>query len=273
MIPNVEIVETKLGRFLLFETDDLISKTLREKGIWGELESGIAIYMARHTGPSFILDIGANLGAFSIPVAKNLVQEDIWVHSFEPQRIVYQQLNGNLFLNQIENCITHNCALGSSSTRLDLPKINYLLTQNIGAVSLIEEIRQVDSKVSYHQEDFECIQVKTLDSYVDQFQGQCSFIKIDVEGYESEVISGGVNFLKKHLFPPVLFEEWRKGKFAGKVGVIVNHRQEKTRSLLSQLGYYFYNFGLETLAQHPKAKTQAVIKETSNGLRELVRIR
>ena len=272
MIPNVEIVETKLGKFLLFETDDFISKTLRENGSWGELEFQVAILMSQGTGPSFVLDIGANLGAFSIPVAKKLAQECIWVHAFEPQRIVYQQLNGNLFLNQIENCTTHNCALGASSTRLALPKINYVSTKNIGAVSLIEEIRQV-SNVTYHPYDFENIEVKTLDSFSDYFQGQCSFIKIDVEGYESDVISGGANFLKKNCFPPILFEEWRRGKFTGDVGAIVSERQEKTRSLLGQLGYQFHSLGLETLAQHPTAKVQIIVNETSHTHRELVRIR
>jgi len=270
MLPNVELVQTKIGIFILFKNDDFISKSLRENGVWAELESNIAILMSDNTGPSFILDIGANLGAFCIPVAKKLSPQNICIHAFEPQRIIFQQLNGNLFLNQIENCFTYNFALGSAITTFDLPKIDYLQTKNIGSVSLIPEIQRTTS-VSYHPTDIENVEIKTLDSL--QFDGQCSFIKIDVEGFESEVIAGSIDFLLRQSFPPILFEEWRKGKFSGDAGDVVNKRQSQTRSLLGSLGYNFLSLGLETLAQHPKSRTEAVIETFDNGQSELKRIR
>jgi FkbM family methyltransferase len=270
MLPKIELVETKIGSLLLFQNEDFISQALRKNGSWAELESSIAILMAKNTGPSFILDIGANLGTFCIPVAKKLASQNIHVHAFEPQRIIFQQLNGNLFLNQIENCFTHNFALGSSIGIMNLPKIDYLQTKNIGAVSLLSEIQR-KTNVSYHASETEKVEIKTLDSL--DLDGQCSFIKIDVEGFESEVISGSLNFLKKQSFPPILFEEWRKGKFSGDACDIVEERQAKTRALLGDLGYLFLNLGLEALAQHPQAKTEVVMEKSNNGQRELKRIR
>lgn len=270
MLPNVELVQTKIGIFILFKNDDLISKSLREKGVWAELESNIAILMSDNTGPSFILDVGANLGAFCIPVAKKLSSQNICIHAFEPQRIIFQQLNANLFLNQIENCFTYNLALGSTITTLDLPKIDYLQTKNIGSVSLIPEIQRT-TNVSYHPTDTENVEIKTLDSL--KFDGLCSFIKIDVEGFESEVIAGALDFLERQSFPPILFEEWRKGKFSGDAGDEVNKRQGQTRSLLGDLGYNFLSLGLETLAQHPKSKTEAVVETVDSKKSEFKRIR
>lgn len=270
MLPNIELVQTRIGIFMLFKNEDFISKALRDTGIWAELESSIAILMSESTGPSFILDIGANLGAFCIPVAKKLSSQNVSIHAFEPQRIIYQQLNGNLFLNQVENCFTYNFALGASSGILNLPKIDYLRTKNIGSVSFIPEIQNA-TNVSYHPTESEKVEIKPLDSL--QLEGKCVFIKIDVEGFESEVIAGSLNFLENQSFPPILFEEWRQGKFEGRTGEIVNERQEKTRFLLSNLGYSFLNLGLETLAQHPKSMVQAVIEHSSFGEPSLKRIR
>jgi FkbM family methyltransferase len=226
--------------------------------------------MAKNTGPSFILDIGANLGSFCIPVSKKLALQNIHVHAFEPQRIIFQQLNGNLFLNQIENCFTHNFALGSSIGSMNLPKIDYFQTKNIGAVSLLSEIQRI-TNVRYHATETKKIEIKTIDSL--QVDGQCSFIKIDVEGFESEVISGALEFLARQSFPPILFEEWHKGKFSGDAGDVVNKRQSQTRLLLGNLGYNFFSLGLETLAQHPESRTEAVIETFGNGQSELKRIR
>ncbi len=270
MIPTIELVNTKIGNLLLFQNGDFISEELRKKGVWAELESTVAIFFANETGPSFILDIGANLGTFSIPVARKLASQNVHVHAFEPQRIVFQQLNGNLFLNQIENCFTYNYALGSKISSIKLPKIDYSQTKNIGAVSLLSEI-QSNTNVSYHPTESEKIEIKTLDSF--QIDGQCSFIKIDVEGYESEVIAGSIDFLKRQSFPPILFEEWRKGKFSGEVANAVDERQAKTRLLLGNLGYQFINFGLETLAQHPKARTEIAIENLRDGKYQLNRVR
>ncbi len=270
MLPKTELVQTKIGLFILFKSDDFISKSLRANGVWAELESNIAILMAKNTGPSFILDIGANLGTFCIPVAKKLSSQNICIHAFEPQRIIFQQLNGNLFLNQIENCFTYNFALGSSNSITAMPKVDYLLSKNIGSVSLIPEIQRA-SMVSYHLKDKENIEIKTLDSL--QFNGHCSFIKIDVEGFESEVIAGSLDFLVRQSFPPILFEEWRKGKFSGEAGNVVNERQSQMRLLLGNLGYSFLNLGLETLAQHPKSRTEAAIETSTDGQRVFKRIR
>ena len=42
---------------------------------------------------------------------------------------------------------------------------------------------------------------------------------------------------------------------------------------LSNLSYQFLNLGLETLAQQPKAKTEAVMEISNSSQRELKRIR
>ena len=94
-----------------------------------------------------------------------------------------------------------------------------------------------------------------------------------MEGFESEVIAGSLDFLVKQSFPPILFEEWRQGKFSGDVNEMIEKRHAKTRSLLGNLGYQFLNLGLEILAQHPNSKTEAILEQSNSGHRVLKRIR
>ena len=72
MLPELEIVKTKSGLFCLFKNDDLIGKSLRDVGSFAEKEAHLATMFAKGRPGSLVLDIGANLGAFAIPVAREL---------------------------------------------------------------------------------------------------------------------------------------------------------------------------------------------------------
>lgn len=211
------------------------------------------------------------MGAFSCPVAKKLNKLGAVIHAFEAQRIVFQQLCGNVFLNGLDNVHTYNVAVGATSGVIRIPRIDYQKTQNIGAVSLIPEIQKV-TQVAYSETCYEEVKMQSIDSI--DLKGKCTFVKIDVEGYESEVIAGMVGFIEKSCFPAIFFEEWRKGKFSGEAGITVEKRQVKTRELLSQIGYSFTNLGTDVIAQHPNAisrlsffrqydQTIKIVRETS----------
>lgn len=270
MLPDIEILEAASGRYMCFKTRDLITDHIRKHGQWGHLEVEIAILLSSGLSGALVLDIGANMGSFSVPVARRLSGYGAAVHAFEAQRIVFQQLCGNIFLNGVSNCFTYNVAVGASNGTVRLPRIDYLRSENIGSVSLLPEIQDV-TRVSYSKTDFEEVQLKAIDSL--KLTGRCSFIKIDVEGFESEVLTGAVGFIEANDFPPVLFEEWRKGKFDGEAGKTVEKRQGETRSLLSRLGYKLLNLGTDTLAQHPNALAQVEIRMSSDQRGTLVRVR
>jgi len=55
---------------------------------------------------------------------------------FEPQRIIYYQLCGNIVLNRLDNFRAFNQAVGDSDGDIEMPEINYENNVNIGAFSL-----------------------------------------------------------------------------------------------------------------------------------------
>lgn len=270
MLPEVEIVKGIYGDFLCFRTSDLISNAIRRCGVWGEKEIGIALLASENQANPLILDIGANLGAFSIPVAKKLAQAGAIVHAFEAQRVVFQQLCANVILNRLDNVVTHHVALGAQPGVIRVPKIDYQKTENIGAVSLIPEIREV-TPVAYSATESEDVAMTTVDAL--GVKGACTFIKIDVEGFESEVIKGMRGFVEEQSFPPILFEEWGARQFAGTAGAIVEARKAEVRSMLTAIGYAFVAMGTEVLAQHPKARARLGFVPVSGGQHKVVRER
>lgn len=270
MLPEVEIVKGIYGDFLCFRTQDLISHAIRRCGVWGEKEIGIALLASEHQANPLILDIGANLGAFSIPVAKKLARAGAIVHAFEAQRIVFQQLCANIILNRLDNVVAHHVALGSRAGMIRIPKIDYHRAENIGAVSLIPEIREV-TPVDYSATEFENVAMATVDGL--GIEGACTFIKIDVEGYESEVIKGMLGFIEQQSFPPILFEEWGAGQFSGAAGTIVEAGKAEVRSSLAAIGYAFVAMGTEVLAQHPEARARLGFVPAGGGQHRVVRER
>lgn len=139
-----------------------------------------------------IIDVGANNGNFSIDFS-HLVGDLGKVHSFEPQRIIYYQLCGNLFINGIDNVYCHNVAVGDSNDKVLIETPNYYDQGdvNFGNVMVGNTGDLVDQK--------------RLDDY--EFE-EVVFIKIDVQGYEERVINGAINTINKHR--PYLFVEFEE---------------------------------------------------------------
>jgi hypothetical protein len=58
------------------------------------------------------------------------------------------------------------------------------------------------------------IEMKMLDSM--HFEKRVSFIKIDVEMYELQILRGAQKMLIAHEFPPMVFELYREGSMQGR---------------------------------------------------------
>lgn len=129
------------------------------------------------------------------------------MHAFEVQRMMSYALSGTVALNDLENVIVYNQALGSTEGILSAGKLDYGKPQDFGLFSLVDQ----DSKSP------EQVEVVTIDSLN---LSRLDFFKIDVEGMEIDVLKGSRKSLEKFL-PWCWIEYWKvdineiKAQFSG----------------------------------------------------------
>jgi len=239
MLPRVNMVRTDETDYLLFSTQDAITRTIHANGYWAKLLIDISYTFCFDIEKPFILDIGANLGAYAVPLAQKIAPIGGVIHCFEPQRIIFYQLCGNIFLNRLDNIHAFNCAVGSATDQIDIPNFDYKGAENIGAFSLRSSDLRHSSLSSLSGSNK--VDMITLDE-LDLPQMPC-LIKIDVEGFELEVVKGARNLLAKSSYPPILLEAWSDEWFA--------EQRKALLDMLQELGYSWFAMGEEIIAQHP----------------------
>ena len=240
MLPNCELVKTDGTQFLVFKGQDLISNHLKKELYENDLHQ-LSLKLLMDAPEGVVLDIGANLGTFCIPLAKKIVKHTY--HAFEPQRIVYYQLCANTFINGLDNLHCHNFGLSNKEERLMLTMPNYATEGNIGAFSINIIVRENDYECKTEGRK-EPLVVFTLDSGEHK---NVRLIKIDVEGHELEVLKGGIKTIKANNYPPIIFEAWTwKPWFESKRKALFEY--------LEGHGYKIQRLGQNNLATHRDVK-------------------
>lgn len=130
------------------------------------------------------LDIGANVGNHTVYMS--LLSDAYEVLSFEPHPEIFKCLNENVAKNKCDNVRTYNVGLGSESGKLKMSDIDL---KNCGSTKISE-----DGSVE--------VDIITLDSLD---LTDVSLIKIDVEGFEANVIDGSLKTIEKNK--PILITE------------------------------------------------------------------
>jgi len=125
------------------------------------------------------VDIGANIGFYTILAAEQVN----CVFAFEPDPINFRRLLRNIELNKYESKVrTSFFALGNSNGKANLSRP---LTDNFGMASL----------VTLPSSDSVEVKLCKLDEIPIPFTKFPSVIKIDVEGFELEVLCGSTSAL------------------------------------------------------------------------------
>lgn len=153
------------------------------------------------------LDIGSNIGTYSILMAKKGLQ----CIAFEPVKSNIEALKTNIRLNNLEAKIcVMPVALGAKTH-----SANFTFDPvNTGASHLTE---YSDILEETHNPEFEDIKIEPLDKIVNTLgikPDDRIFIKIDVEGMEINVLEGAVEFIKSHPHLFMVLESKHSGKKA-----------------------------------------------------------
>lgn len=181
------------GGEVLCNLNDLVGRTAFYTG---DLDRKISWVCARIVQPGdTVLDIGANVGIVSLWLAK-LVGNNGKVHAFEPNPELQKLLHQTIQHNHAGNICPHPVALGSKPGQLDLR----IQETNTGSGSLILDYGLMNCRVVK-------VPVQTLDSIVAREKiATIRLIKIDVEGFEAEVLRGGSHVFESLRPQAVLFE-------------------------------------------------------------------
>ena len=144
------------------------------------------------------IDVGTNIGAVTIPLAKAF--PDLEVHAFEPNPLSVERLQRNLALNKTTNVVPHPVGVGANPGREQLYTASYL---EIGNSSFLKPAGDADKSKSI------AVEIETLDNRFGVNTGKgnerIGLIKIDVQGYEREVLNGATALVLRDR-PYIVFE-------------------------------------------------------------------
>lgn len=131
-----------------------------------------------------VFDIGCNVGAYTL-LASSLVGIRGKVYAFEPNPFVYQRLAKTINENDITNVVLVNCGIGDCRGELTL----YPNTQPGNASSTM---------VADGQSHGFTVPIDTLDNVMaTQNVTKIDYMKIDVDGFEPNVLKGAAQALNK----------------------------------------------------------------------------
>lgn len=160
-----------------------------------------AIYADLRQGDCFC-DCGANVGMISIPVAGHLGPAGK-VYAFEPAELTYQRLVTNIELQEHPGQIeAYECAVGASPGKAELT----VSTQQAWS-TMSRSASKVGTDLGREISHIAEVPVVTLDDFFsDAGRRPPNVVKIDVEGWEEEVIRGARRFLAQARPRAVIIE-------------------------------------------------------------------
>jgi len=160
--------------------DDLIGREmLLQRFEW--LQIPALLQACRALKPAAFIDIGANFGLYTCIVGRQKLADRLI--AFEPNRAVVERLRQHIALNALRGVEICEIALGATAHKAALA---------LGAPGY----DALSSVIAPHPGGYE-IDVVPLDDILN-FTGKPLVIKIDVEGYEREVLQGGKNLFTQN---------------------------------------------------------------------------
>lgn len=143
------------------------------------------------TKDDVVFDVGTNIGA----IANWFATRTHHVHGFEPHPDNLRMTNEQIQLRKTTNITLSQLALGSEPGTLQLHVKSFHGHHSLGDTSATPTVEKID------------VEVDTVDRYCTA-NGieRIDFLKIDVEGFEEEVLKGATTMLEKQQVRLVLFE-------------------------------------------------------------------
>lgn len=205
----VEHTQTRYHKkFGYFRNDHIIGGSLRCYGEYAEYEVSFLLEVIRaiNKPKTVVYDVGANIGYHTTAFASTGAD----VYAFEPNPLTYQLLEKNT--KKLNNVWLAQCAIGAENGSILVEDFDPKEITNYGEVKV-----GADSGTE--------VPLIALDS---QELPMPDLIKIDVEGFEYQVLCGAVNIINQAR-PVIYYEAQESGADLGKI-----------YNLLDKFGYKMY---------------------------------
>jgi len=158
---------------------------------YGGEESSLGAFVFLLQEDDTIWDVGTSIGLFTIHSADKVKK----IISFEPEPSIYARLNENVSLNNLNHKVTtYPYALGAESGKMSL--------NSDGINGMSPSLQNLDR----HKNHVE-VEVKTIDSLIENGLPTPTVLKIDIEGAEILALLGAKNLLASENKPRLLFVE------------------------------------------------------------------
>jgi FkbM family methyltransferase len=177
----------------VFEFNFFENRPLHDK-LWAQLAKGylnegdVGSFMVRMVKPGdTVIDVGANIGFYSMLLSALVTPEGI-VHAFEPAEENIAEIRNNMAKNQFTNINVHQKLLGANVAEV----VDFHYDQNDSGnsyASVLGTNHSAESrKLFTHTLNHELVGINKI-----------KLVKIDVEGFEVEVLKGAEDLLKKNV--------------------------------------------------------------------------
>lgn len=160
-----------------------------------------AVILERLTDDAVFVDVGANIGLFTIPAARRVRNGAVIAIEADPQLVSY--LETNVTQNGLANVQVKHAA--ASDHRAETVRFYAAPAEKFGMGSLAPQFRG----------EWTGVPMQTLDDLIPPTQdAQVRVLKIDVEGFEAAVLRGATRVLTQPQPPLVVFEfmDWAEAR-------------------------------------------------------------
>ena len=154
------------------------------------------IFLENISPGDVVIDVGSNIGDYTL-IASKKVGDSGKVLSFEPLSETFLTLNRNLQLNEITNCMFFQKAVGEKPGLANLYKNN--LSGTMGHLD-----SSLNGKDLIKRDEIEVVTID--DVLTSEHIDTVNMIKIDVEGFEHEVLLGCLQSFKENKIKKILCE-------------------------------------------------------------------
>ncbi len=148
---------------------------------------------------SSVIDIGANIGLHTTLMSK-FISDTSTVFSFEPVKYNVKKLQLNALINGKNNIKIYEMAVSKDNTINIFNEVDEKDYEN--GMSRFNDNELIENNVTFKKKEVKSI---TMDSFFSSRSDKISFIKIDTEGHENNILEGMSQLIKN--YNPVMIIE------------------------------------------------------------------